>query len=473
MSMPRKTASSHKTHALKAGASPASESSAQQKPALVVEHKSQATERKSEPAHRIRLKLFGVGGAGGNAVAQIAASSTEAKQALAGVELVAVNTDLQALEAVAGAEKSHHALSVIQIGSAVTHGLGTGGDCELGARAAQQDSERLEAQFQNSDVVFIVAGLGGGTGTGASPVLARLAKEQGALVLAFVSMPFGFEGDRRRQQALAGLEQLKAQADAVICIQNDKLFKIVGENATVLDAFKHGNEIVASGVQAIWQLLSCKGLINLDFADLRTTLGSKHCEGIFSCGEAEGADKARDAVKALMESPLFDGGETLARAEGVLVSILGGPDLTLTDVQRAVEPISRQANRAHVIMGAAIDENYRGKLAVTVIAAAANMARKSVQPIAVKPFSLRRPGEATPFRTMSAPAQTTPIAGSAAMAAISESAVQKKEAAKPKQETLPLEGVSRGRFDRSEATLYEGEDLDVPTFLRRGISLKR
>ena len=362
---------------------------------------------------------------------------------------------------------------MIQIGSAVTHGLGTGGDCELGARAAQQDTERLEAQFQNSDVVFIAAGLGGGTGTGASPVLARLAKEQGALVLAFVSMPFGFEGDRRRQQALAGLEQLKAQADAVICIQNDKLFKIVGENATVLDAFKRGNEIVASGVQAIWQLLSRKGLINLDFADLRTTLGSKHCEGIFSCGEAEGADKARDAVKALMESPLFDGGETLARAEGVLVSILGGPDLTLTDVQRAVEPISRQANRAHVIMGAAIDENYRGKLAVTVIAAAANMARKSVQPIAVKPFSLRRPGEATPFRTMSAPAQTTPIAGSATMAAISESAVQKKEAAKPKQETLPLEGVSRGRFDRSEATLYEGEDLDVPTFLRRGISLKR
>jgi cell division protein FtsZ len=474
MSMPRQTTSSRKAHALKAGASPASESSAQQTPAPVVEHKSEATQRRFEPAHRIRLKLFGVGGAGGNAVAQIAASSTEAKQALAGVELVAVNTDLQALEAVANAEKIHHALRVIQIGSAVTHGLGTGGDCELGARAAQQDTERLKAQFQNSDVVFIAAGLGGGTGTGASPVLARLAKEQGALVLAFVSMPFGFEGDRRRQQALAGLEQLKAQADAVICIQNDKLFKIVGENATVLDGFKRGNEIIASGVQAIWQLLSRKGLINLDFADLRTTLGSRHCQGIFSCGEAEGPDKARDAVKALMESPLLDGGEALARAEGVLVSILGGPDLTLTDVQRAVEPISRQANRAHIIMGAVIDENYRGRLAVTVIAAAANVARKNAQPIAANPFPLRRLGEAMPFRTTSAPAQTTPIAGSATTAAISEPAVQKKkESAKPRQETLPLEGVSHGRFDRSEPTLYEGEDLDVPTFLRRGISLKR
>jgi cell division protein FtsZ len=463
----------HKIQAPKAGASPISKSSAQQ-PEAAVKHKSEAIEKKSELTRRIRLKLFGVGGAGGNTVIQIAASSAETGRALAGVELVAMNTDLQALEAVADAEKIHHAPSVIQIGSAVTHGLGTGGDCELGTRAAQQDTERLEAQLQNSDVVFIVAGLGGGTGTGASPVVARLASEQGALVLAFVSMPFGFEGDRRRQQALAGLEQLKAQADAVICIHNDKLFKIVGEDATVLDAFKRGNEIVAGGVQAIWQLLSRKGLINLDFADLRTTLGSRHCEGIFSCGEAGGPDKALDAVKALMENPLFDNGEALARAEGVLVSILGGPDLTLTDVQRVVEPISRQASRAHIIMGAAIDEDYRGRLAVTVIAAAASVARKNAQPISVKPFPLRRPGEALPFRTASATPNSTPVASPATAVAIAEPAVQKtKEAAKPKQETLLLEGVSRGRFERSEPTLYEGEDLDVPTFIRRGISLKR
>lgn len=467
MSTLRKTTFSDRAHAPKPIGTLAEESSTSEKPGAPEHRLSDPAEKKPEPVHRFRLKLFGIGGAGCNAVAQIVAGSAEAGETLAGIGLVAVNTDLQALEAVQGAEK-------IQIGSAITHGLGAGGDCELGARAAQQDSERLAAQFQNSDVVFLAAGLGGGTGGGAGPVLARLAREQGALVLAFVTMPFGFEGDRRRQQALAGLEQLKAQADAVICIHNDKLFKLVGENATVLDAFKRGNEIIASGVRAIWQLLARKGLINLDFADLRTTLGSKHCEGIFSYGEAEGPDRARDAVKSLLESPLFDGGEALARAEGVLVSILGGPDLTLADVQRVVEPISRHSNRAHVIMGAAIDENYRGRLSVAVIAASTNVARKIAQPLSTKPFLSRRPVEAVPFHAPGTPSQSSPVSASAPVAAVAELEVrQKKAAPKPKQETLPLEGITRGRFDRSEPTLYEGEDLDVPTFLRRGISLKR
>ena len=470
MSTPRKTASSDKARAPRTIGSPLLPSSAPEDAAPLADRQADAPERKSEVTHRFRLKLFGVGGAGCNAVSQIAFSSAEAEPALAGVELVAVNTDLQALESITGVEK-------MQIGLAVTHGLGAGGDCELGARAAQQDTERLEAQLQNCDVVFLAAGLGGGTGGGASPMLARLAREQGALVLAFVSMPFGFEGDRRRQQALAELEQLKAQADAVICIHNDKLFKIVGENATVLDAFKRGNEIIGSGVQAIWQLLSRKGLINLDFADLRTTIGSKHCEGIFSYGEAEGGDRARDAVRALMDSPLLDGGEALDRAEGVLVSILGGPDLTLTDVQRVVEPISRHAPRAHVIMGAAIEESYRGKLAVAVIAASASVARKAVSPIASRPPAgqrpaavVGRPDPAAVGRGRAAVASTEAVGPTTSSV---EPVLAQKTAAKPKQETLPFEGISRGRFDKSKPTLYEGEDLNVPTFIRRGVSLKR
>ncbi len=163
---------------------------------------------------------------------------------------------------------------------------------------------------------------------------------------------------------MSGLEQLKAQADAVICIPNDKIFRIAGADASVVDAFRRADENFILGVQSVWQLLSRKGFINLDFADLRTTLGSKHCDGIFTYGLAVGANKAREAVKALLENPLLDGGDVLAKAEGVLVSVLGGPDLTLADVQKAVEPISRLANRAHIIMGAAIDEAYRGKLAV-------------------------------------------------------------------------------------------------------------
>ena len=325
---------------------------------------SNGTESKTETPHKVRLKLIGVGGAGGNAISQMAKEIAGQEQhTLTGVELIAINTDMQALSEVTATEK-------VQIGSSVTRGLGAGGDVELGLRAAQQDTERLEAVTHNTDLAFIIAGLGGGTGTGAAPVVARVAKEQGALVLAFAMTPFGFEGDRRRQQALIGLEQLRAQADAVITIPNDKLFKVAGENATAVDAFQRGNELIAKGAQAFWQLLSRKGLINVDFADLRTALGSKHSDGIFSFGTASGADKAKAAVEALLANPLMDGGEMLGKADAVLVSILGGPDMTLADVQRAVEPISRLATRAHVIMGAAIDEGHIDRITVTVIATA-------------------------------------------------------------------------------------------------------
>ena len=412
-----------------------------------------ATESNDSPA-RARLKVIGVGGAGCNAVCQIAgAISGNAQHPLAGIELVAVNTDTQALAGITGAEK-------LQIGSVITHGLGTGGDVELGLRAAQQDAERLEAVAQNTGIVFVVAGLGGGTGTGAAPVVARAAKEQGALVLAFVMLPFVFEGTRRRQQAIAGLEQLKAQADAVICIPNDKLFKVVGDKATALDAFQRGNELVATGVQAFWQLLARKGLINVDFADLRNALGSKHSDGIFSFGTATGKDKSRDAVKALMENPLFDGGDVLGKAETVLISVLGGPDMTLADVQHAVEPISRAASRGQVTMGAAIDEAHADRLTITVIATVNVMARRAVQTPALPRHAVETQSPASPS-SVSAPA--TPPA---------KPATSKKES-QSKQETMQLDNISRGRFEKSEPTLYNGEDLDVPTYIRRGISLKR
>jgi cell division protein FtsZ len=434
---------------------------------------SENMEKKSPPGQKIRLKIFGVGGAGCHVISQIAQARTQADHPLEGVDLVAINTDLQALNEMTGVE-------TLQIGRAVTHGLGTGGEPEIGARAAQNDAERIEALAQGADVVFIAAGMGGGTGTGASPTIARIAKEQGALVLAFVALPFSFEGDRRKQQALFGLEQLKAQAEAVICIPNDKIFRIAGADSSVVDAFKRADETVMVGVQAIWQLLSRKGLINLDFAGLRATLGSKHCDGLFSFGQAEGTNKARDAVKALLENPLLDGGDVLAKAEGVLVSILGGPDLTLADVQKTVEPISRLANRAHVIMGAAIDEAYRGKLSVTVIASANILPRRIVpQPATAKPSLPHRAVETMSPTPRPAPAPVPAVAvASVPKPAVedapkAEPVVAQKSASKPKQETLPLEGVSRGRFDKSEPTLYNGEDLDVPTFLRRSVSLKR
>ncbi len=443
-------------------------------PPTAQQETSENMEKKPAPVQKIRLKIFGVGGAGGHTVSQIAEARSQGNHTLEGVDLAAINTDLQALNEITGAEK-------VQIGAAVTHGLGAGGETEIGARSAQNDVERIEALAQGADVVFLTAGLGGGTGSGASPTIARIAKEQGALVLAFVALPFSFEGERRKQQALSGLEQLKAQADAVICIPNDKIFRIAGPDASVVDAFKRADENIILGVQAVWQLLSRRGLINLDFADLRATLGSKHCDGLFSFGQAGGANKAREAVKALLENPLLDGGDVLAKAEGVLVSILGGPDLTLADVQKTVEPISRQANRAHVIMGAAIDEAYRGKLAVTVIAAANILPRRVVpQPVPTKLMTFPRPGDATLSRNLrGTPTPMPPSLSPAAPKPVAEEApglepvTAQKSSAKPKQETLPLEGVSRGRFDKSEPTLYNGEDLDVPTFIRRGVSVKR
>lgn len=413
--------------------------------------KPELPEKKPEVAPKIRLKLIGVGGAGCNTVSHIAAAREKGPHALAGVELLAINTDVQALQAATAGEK-------LQIGAAITHGLGAGGDSEAGARSAQGDAEKLQAAMQGADVVFITAGFGGGTGTGASAVVARLAKEQGALVLAFVAMPFGFEGERRQQQAVAGLDQLKQHADAVICIPNDKLFKILGENASVVDSFKRCDEMIANGAQAIWQLVARKGLINLDFADIRATLGAKHYDGLFSHGEAEGQNKAREAVKKLLENPLFEGGDALARAEGVLVSILGGPDLTLADVQRAIEPITRQARRARVVMGAAIDDSYRGRLAITVIAATNIIPRRFPQPT---------PARVSPLTRASVPPVTRNITPAPAPAA------PEPKKAKPKQESLPLETVTRGRFDKGEPTLYDGEDLDVPTFIRRGVALKR
>ncbi len=408
------------------------------------------------PPPKFRLKIVGIGGAGCNTVAHIAAIRQERTRWLAGVDLAAVNTDALTLESAEGVEK-------IQIGGPLTHGLGAGGDQEIGTRAAQQANERLTTAVDNADVVFLAAGLGGGTGGGATPVVARLAKDKGALVLAFVALPFGFEGERRRQQATMALEQLKTQADAVICVPNDKLFRIVGEQATAAEAFRKCDEIIGSGAQALWQLLSRKGLINVDFAALRMTLGGKHGEGFFSTGIGEGQQKARDAIKALQDNPLLDGGQALARSEAVLVSILGGPDLTLTDVQRTVEPISKLAPRAHLIMGAAIDEDYREKLAVTVIAAAST-ARPS-SPLAAGKTTVQtvvvRPGQ---HATQPPPAPPAPEVEPVNVRA-------KKERAQPKQETLPLDNITRGRFDKSEPTLYDGQDLDVPTFLRRGVRM--
>ena len=310
-----------------------------------------------EPALKksISIKVWGVGGAGCNAVSALDASVLE------GVHILAVNTDSQALATAAAADK-------LVLGARRTRGMGAGGDPALGRAAAEDDLEKMVSFCAGADIVFILAGLGGGTGTGAAPVLARVARESGALVLAIVTLPFDFEGQRRQQQAQDGLQQLKIAADAVICLPNQKLFKLLDEKTSVVDGFKISNALLADGLHGVWRLLTRTGLINVDFADLCSVTRGRHSASSFATAEASGERRVEQIVEKLMAHPLLDRGQVLVEADAVLVSLVGGPDLTLVEIDKMMEPLKRQCENAHIIFGAAIDAQFTNRLSVTVIA---------------------------------------------------------------------------------------------------------
>ncbi len=302
-----------------------------------------------------RIKVFGIGGAGCNAVNHIARTPFE------GVEFIALNTDAAALSQVTVANK-------LVIGSKLTRGMGAGGDPDRGRAAAEEDAAGIKALCEGADVVFIAAGMGGGTGTGASPVVARIAKECGALVLGMLVLPFDWEGGRRQRQAQLGLHEMKSAADGIICLPNQKLFQLIDEKTSLVETFAITHELLAQGVRGIWRMLMRPGLINVDFADLCSVTRGKHSENSLATAEASDEDRAREVVEKLLKHPLLDGGQALNEASSVLVSIVGGPDLTMAEVNRVMEQINRQCEGAHIIMGAAIEETFAGKLSVTVVA---------------------------------------------------------------------------------------------------------
>ncbi len=427
----------------------------------------------------VRILVLGVGGAGCNAVDRIAmdglrpADAAENQSGGGVPHLVAINTDSQSLSMSLCGEK-------FQLGIKTTFGLGAGGDPGVGRKAAMEDRDRVAELVKSTDLVFIAAGLGGGTGTGASPFIAQMAKQAGALTLGFVTLPFEFEGDRRRDQAAAGLDELKRVADAVVCVPNDKLFGLAGEHATVLDAFRVADDLLADGVRGIWRMLTKPGLINLDFNDLRRALEGRHDGTVFGIGEGQGDDKASAAAFAALNSPLLDGGAIIAEAETILVSLVGGPDLGLAEVQRAVSAIRKKATlNPHIFMGAAIDENFTGRLSMLVVAsrgapgAAVTSPLPSERDLAASPFVEKSPSE--PVVTLPAPAP--PVAAGSTPRPVArfldrvagKAATGKRERAK--QQTLGLDVNIKGRFDKIEPTVYDGEDLDLPTFLRRGIKI--
>src|SRR5437773_7427868 len=322
--------------------------------------KQNETISRRNPVNRdFALKVFGVGGAGCNAVEHISQSG------LPGVRFAALNTDIQSLVDLS-------VECVVPLGSLLTRGLGAGGDPEIGRAAAEEETEGLRKLCAGAGVVVIMTGLGGGTGTGASPVLARVAKEAGALVLAMATLPFECEGARRQRQAQAGLEQLKEAADAVLCLPNQRVLKLIDENTSLIETFKITNDLLAQGLRGIWRLLSRAGIINVDFADLCAVVRGQHAESSFACAEAGGEHRAREVVENLLASPLLEGGAVLNEAESVLVSIVAGSDLTMAEVNRLMSQINRASENAQIIMGAAVEKELGDRLSVTLVATRRN-----------------------------------------------------------------------------------------------------
>jgi cell division protein FtsZ len=428
-----------------------------------MKNKTESSASSLEPAQVPAVKIFGVGSAG------VAMLDTLNGGDFAGAGFVAINTDAPSLT-------SSSATVKIQLETRLLRGLGTGGDPERGRAIAEEQFATLKTACDGADVVFVVAGLGGGAGSGISSVLARAAKETGALVLAFVTLPFTCEGNRRQQQAQSGLDQLKSVADGVICLPCQKTFKLIDENTSVLDTFRITDGLLLESVRGVWRLLTRPGLIRIHFDDLCALVRDGHSESVFASVEATGPARAREVVEKLIAHPLLDEGRALAEADAVLVSLMGGRELTMAEVNRVMEQIGRQCEHAQIIMGAAVDETLKNRLSVTVIAAKPNAAART------EPLDVAAAGEASD-QTISRGTTARPGSrcGSTAVALTSEQREQmvarhaggrgRKAGPKLRQAQLPLAIISKGRFDKSEPTIHKGEDLDIPTYVRRGVAL--
>lgn len=315
------------------------------------------------------IKVIGVGGGGGNAVRHMMSSSVD------GVEFICANTDAQALKDIGGA-------TILQLGNGLTKGLGAGANPEVGRHAAIEDRDRIADVLQGADMVFITAGMGGGTGTGAAPIVADVAKELGILTVAVVTRPFVFEGRKRMAIAEEGLKELKDKVDSLITVPNEKLLQVLGKTTSLLEAFKAANDVLLGAVQGIADLIIRPGMINVDFADVRTVM-SEMGQAMMGTGEATGEDRARIAAETAIHSPLLED-INLQGARGILVNITAGPDLSLgefSDVGDTVEAFA--SDNATVVVGTVIDPEMGDKLRVTVVATGLGQSIERKQPTKV------------------------------------------------------------------------------------------
>jgi cell division protein FtsZ len=369
------------------------------------------------------IKVIGVGGGGGNAVQHMVYSQLE------GVDFICANTDAQAL-------KSLGAKTLLQLGSDITKGLGAGADPAVGREAALEDRERIQELLQGADMIFITAGMGGGTGTGAAPVVAQLAKEMGILTVAVVTKPFPFEGKKRMQVAMSGIKALTEQVDSLITIPNEKLLTVLGKHTTLLDAFKAANDVLFGAVQGISELITRPGLINVDFADVRNVMREMGM-AMMGTGSGTGEDRARKAAEAAIASPLLEDID-ISGARGILVNVTGGLDVGIGEFEDVGEAVKALASEdATVVVGTVIDPEMQDEIRVTLVATGLG------QP--ARPAQQERPS------------------------------VRVVDAAPRRQAGSDLEGLERPtalrRHEGNLAIDYEAQSgidvLDIPAFLRK------
>ncbi len=387
-------------------------------------------ENRDRALRETRVVIAGIGGSGCNVMASLARRWPD------GPELIGIHTDAAVLS-------SSHGIRPLQIGAELLNGMSTGGKPDMGRRAAERDRDEISRLFRGSDLVILVTGLGGGTGTGAAPVVAEAAEAAGSLVLCFVMLPFDFEGPHRQEQALQGLGALKGATDAVIQFPNQRVLAQADESLNVTDAFLMADRLVGDCVRSLWELFNRTSLIRLDFADFRSLL--MHSEGAcaMACVESEGPDRVKHAVAGLLAAPQFEAGAQLRRANALLVGVTGGPDLKLVELQNLLDEIREITHeQARILMGTAVDPDYQGRISLSVLLAEE---RPEPGPVETPPAETRRDTDRGREHKRVIPLQTT----------------------------LDLDARGIGRFEDVSPTVHQGANLDVPTYVRRGIRLGR
>jgi cell division protein FtsZ len=448
----------------------------------------------------IPIKIISVGGAGLNALDRIVLDGLER------ADVVAINTDVQSLASSVAAHK-------VQLGRTMTRGLGAGGDPELGYQAAVESADEIREALADARMIFICAGLGGGTGSGAAPYVAQLAREAGALVVAFATLPFSFEGKRRNAQARDALARFNDIANAVICFENDQMGDIVLPQAGIHQAFAAADSTISQSVRSIVNLVQRPGLIHIGFDDLLSALRSRNGRCLFGFGESDSDNRAHEALTQALKNPLMDRGRMLEEAARILVQVAGGPGMTLSEVEILMQELGRHVcEQTQILFGAAVDGRLGDRLTVTIISSLSadkdlfpqshsggtsssapakppvwEQAEITSPKIEIEPESPMEafqslemiPAEETlPVETASPPLvepvlnKAEPLMSTPHRTPVKDEKPSAEKSVQAKQEVLQFDAVTRGRFEKSEPTIVEGEDLDVPTYLRKNIKVK-